>query len=258
MLSSSIKNSLLSIIYDLGNEVESIKKTNLDIDFKEDSSPITKADRLINNELNKFFAKTSFKNIISEENALVSYSERSKWKYFWCIDPIDGTKEFIGRGTDYTINVALCMKDQPVFSVVYAPARKEVFVAEKGQGSKKNNLKISVNKSYSKFVNIVASKSHLNEETSLFIEAIKKNYHVNLLQYGSSLKVCKVAEGEADIYPRFGPTMEWDTCAADLILKEAGGHILNLDNQKISYNKKNLLNPNFVAIGNLKYIEDKK
>ena len=93
MLSSSIKNSLLSIIYDLGNEVESIKKTNLDIDFKEDSSPITKADRLINNELNKFFAKTSFKNIISEENALVSYSERSKWKYFWCIDPIDGTKE---------------------------------------------------------------------------------------------------------------------------------------------------------------------
>ena len=150
------------------------------------------------------------------------------------------------------------MKDQPVFSVVYAPARKEVFVAEKGQGSKKNNLKISVNKSYSKFVNIVASKSHLNEETSLFIEAIKKNYHVNLLQYGSSLKVCKVAEGEADIYPRFGPTMEWDTCAADLILKEAGGHILNLDNQKISYNKKNLLNPNFVAIGNLKYIEDKK
>ena len=123
MLSSASKKDLLSLVIELGKEAELIRKSNFEIDLKEDSSPITKADLLINEELNKFFSSTQFKNIISEENVEIPYKERKKWEIFWCIDPIDGTKEYISGGSDYTINIALCKKDRPIFSIVYAPAR---------------------------------------------------------------------------------------------------------------------------------------
>jgi len=247
MLSSATKEDLISIVCDLGKEAELIRKSNFKIDFKEDSSPITKADLLINEELNKFFLNTDFKNVISEENSEVSYKERKKWNFFWCIDPIDGTKEYITGGSDYTINIALCLKDRPIFSVVYAPARDELFVAEKDQGAKKNNRKITVDSKTSNLVRLVASKSHLNKRTQDYIDKISLDKDINLLQFGSSLKICKIAEGTAHLYPRFGPTMEWDTCAADLILTEAGGLILNEENKKLLYNKENLLNPFFIA-----------
>ena len=247
MLSSTSKKNLLSIIFDLGKEAELIRKSNLEIDFKEDNSPITKADRLINDELNKYFENTKYKNVISEENIEISYEERRAWEYFWCIDPIDGTKEYISNGSDYTINVALCFVNQPVFSVVYAPARNELYVAEKSQGATRNNKKIVVDKKFSSSINIVASKSHLNTETQNFINSISSDHDISLLQYGSSLKICKIAEGTAHLYPRFGHTMEWDTCASDLILKEAGGNITDLSRNELIYNKENLLNPFFIA-----------
>lgn len=247
MLSSACKRDLLSVVFDLGKEAELIRKSNFEIKLKEDSSPITKADLLINEELNKFFLSTNFKNVISEENAKVPYLERKKWEFFWCIDPIDGTKEYITGESDYTINIALCTKDRPIFSIVYAPAREELFVAEKDQGATKNNRKISVERKTSNLLRIVASKSHLNNKTQDYINTISSNYDVNLLQFGSSLKICKIAEGAAHLYPRFGPTMEWDTCAADLILTEAGGLILDEENKKLLYNKENLLNPYFIA-----------
>tara|TARA_B100000242_G_C43007824_1_gene468453 strand:+ start:108 stop:857 length:750 start_codon:yes stop_codon:yes gene_type:complete len=247
MLSSVIKQDLLSIVCNLGKEAELIRKSNFEIDLKEDSSPITKADLLINEELNKFFSSTQFKNIISEENAEVPYKERKKWEIFWCIDPIDGTKEYISGGSDYTINIALCKKDRPIFSIVYAPAREELFVAEKDQGATKNNRKILVDNNTSNLVRLVASKSHLNKKTQDYIDMISSDQDVSLLQFGSSLKICKIAEGEAHLYPRFGPTMEWDTCAAQLILEEAGGTLLDINNECLKYNKIDLLNPYFIA-----------
>lgn len=248
MLSSASKRDLLSIVRNLGKEAELIRKSDFKIDFKEDNSPITKADSFINKELNKFFLNTDFKNVISEENSEVPYKERDSWEYFWCIDPIDGTKEYISGGSDYTINIALCKDNRPIFSVVYAPAREELFVAEKDQGSTKNNKQITVNSEIKDTVHLVASKSHLNTKTQDYIDKISSDYNVNLMQFGSSLKICKIAEGTAHLYPRFGPTMEWDTCAAQLILTEAGGTIVCAETKSIlSYNKKNLGNPNFIA-----------
>jgi len=248
ILSQNEKKNLISLIVELGVETENIKKEISNFSLKDDNSPVTKADFLVNKELNRFCKKTSTLNIISEENAKVSFKHRSQWEYYWHIDPIDGTKEFITKGEDYTINIALCKKNRPIFSLVYAPSRKELFYAEKGQGAFKNNQRILINKSTKKRkLNLVASKSHINQETSLFIESLSKIYDVRTVQFGSSLKICKVAEGAADLYPRFGPTMEWDTCAADLVINEAGGYMQDLKKNRLEYNKQNLLNPFFIV-----------
>lgn len=247
MIKDSEKEELFSLVYRLGEESEKIKTLGPEAKFKKDHSPITEADVLINNELNLFFSKTKFINVISEENIEVDYEVRKKWEYFWVVDPIDGTKEFVNQGTDYTINIALCKNDKPIFSIVYAPARKEFYSAEDGLGAKINNRKISVDTNFDKCVNIVASKSHLNAKTEKYINNISKLHKVGLLKFGSSLKICKIAEGSAHLYPRFGPTMEWDTCASDLVLREAGGIIMDLNRDKLKYNKKNLKNPFFIA-----------
>lgn len=252
MISSSEKKKLFSLILDLGKEVELIKQSNFNVSLKADKSPVSQADLLINNELAQFFCKSKIKNVISEENNEVDYALRKKWEYFWLLDPIDGTKEFITKGKDYTINVALCLKNKPIFSIVYAPARNEFYTAEKGNGARLNNKNINV--STSKELIIVASKSHLNEGTKKYIQKISSMQKVSLIQFGSSLKICKIAEGKAHLYPRFGPTMEWDTCAADLILEEAGGLMTTIDKKAITYNKKNLMNPFFIASASEKNI----
>lgn len=247
MISENQKSQLFKIISELGSKVELIKNKNLNYSLKKDNSPITEADFFVNKQLIKFIDTTDFKNIISEESSEKGYKERACWEYFWLIDPIDGTKEFINKGPDYTINIALCKKNQPIFSIVYAPARNELYHAETDKGSFKNNERINVKRTIDKQLTIVASKSHLNKETDKYIESLKIKYDVKLLQFGSSLKICKIADGTADVYPRFGPTMEWDTCAADLILRESGGYILSNNKKKLIYNKENLLNPFFIA-----------
>lgn len=247
MLSETLKENLILITQSLGEEAERIKSKNLQVEIKQDNSPLTNADNLINHELNKFILSTDYRKVISEENKEISFKERKHWDYYWLIDPIDGTKEFINKGTDYTINIALCSYDSPIFSIVYAPARKELYTAEKNHGAYKNRKKITTKQKDTQNINVVASKSHLNKETSKFIQELSQNYEINLVQYGSSLKICKIAEGAADIYPRFGPTMEWDTCAADLILQESGGKVNDINGQRLKYNKQNLLNPFFIA-----------
>ena len=250
MISKAKKNQITSLLYELGQEAEKIKQSDISLNtqFKQDSSPFTKADLFLNKEICNFLKKTNISNIISEENSEVSFAKRKKWDYFWIIDPIDGTKEFINKGTDYTINIALCKENAPILSYVYAPARNEMFHAERGSSAFLNQKKISGGNTPNIELNIVASKSHLNNETMNFIDCFKESYSVKLLQYGSSLKICKVAEGIADIYPRFGPTMEWDTCAADLILREAGGELVEKKGNSLKYNKEKLRNPHFVAM----------
>ena len=152
----------------------------------------------------------------------------------------------IFSGSDYTINIALCKKDRPIFSIIMH-LLGELFVADKYQGATKNGEKIVIDSKISNLVHLVASKSHLNKKTEDYIEKISSGHNINLLQFGSSLKICKIAEGAAHLYPRFGPTMEWDTCAADLVLTEAGGLLVDMQKNRLLYNKQNLLNPYFIS-----------
>ena len=141
-------------------------------------------------------------------------------------------------------------KERPIFGLVSCPSTNDIYHAYKGSGAFLNGKKISISKNLNGNIKrVIASKSHMNEETKKYIENLKKNYSVSLKSYGSSLKICKIAEGEADIYPRFGPTMEWDTCAAQIVLEEAGGSLIDVKGNQLIYNKQNLLNPYFIAEG---------
>ncbi|URQ65084.1 3'(2'),5'-bisphosphate nucleotidase CysQ [SAR86 cluster bacterium] len=246
MINDNFVNQLQALVYELGLEVEIIKKRKFILSYKNDGSPLTEADALVNNELFHFLKTSKYQNIISEETKLCEHNERKSWKYYWVIDPIDGTKEFIRRGNDYTINVALCFKNYPIFGLVYAPATQSLYCAQKGKGSYKNQEQISVKSEVGEKLTIVASRSHTNKETENFIKILSSAIKVEVVSYGSSLKICAVAEGSADIYPRLGPTMEWDTAAAQLVLEEAGGKMLTLQTRKrLNYNKGNLMNPSF-------------
>ena len=249
MIPNKVQKKLISLVYELGSEVEGIKtdSNKISVEYKNDNTPLTRADKLVNEEITKFIATTDFHNYISEESVYKNYQIRKNWKYFWLIDPIDGTKEFVKKGEDYTINVALCFENMPIFSIVYAPAKNELFHATKENNAFLNNERISVNLEETNSINIVASSSHFDTKTSDYLKELEKYKEINLLQFGSSLKICKVASGIADIYPRFGPTMEWDTCAAHLILSEAGGEMLKMNGSSLHYNKKQLNNPHFIA-----------
>ena len=244
---------------------------NFSVEYKEDKSPLTQAD-LKANEIICSRLKNLYPNIpiMSEENEQVSYEIRRNWDYYWCIDPIDGTKEFIKKNGEFTVNIALIYKNSPVLGVVYAPALHELYYAKKGQGAFKEvlsaqnsvfsvqKLPLRQNSNTAKNISVVASKSHLSSETQEFIDNLELNTeHLTLISKGSSLKLCMVATGEADIYPRLAPTMEWDTAAADAIVREAGKMTyqyhskFNIKNSSLEvplvYNKEELLNSWFVV-----------
>ena len=248
MISKNQIESLISLIKELGQETEKIKKRDFDYELKSDGSPLTEADRFVNSQLLNFISTTECKNLISEEEKQTPYQYRRNWEFYWVIDPIDGTKEFIKKGNDYTINIALCKGQRPIFGIVSRPALTDIFYAAEGSGAKKNSKTISArNFTKGDAIKLVASKSHLNKTTIDYIENLKLDHKVETINIGSSLKICSVAEGEADLYPRFGPTCEWDTCAADIILMEAGGKILDSAGNYLKYNKKDFLNPEFIA-----------
>ncbi len=239
--------SLIQIIKKLNIEVEKIKLSDFSYSLKEDASPLTQADLLVNQRLTDFIRTTKVKNIISEEAVNKEYKIRKNWYKYWVIDPIDGTKEFINKSTEYTINIALCAGSKPEFGLVSCPASGDIYHAFYKNGSFLNNKQINVSKKKTNKIKVVASKSHLNSDTKNYINHLKQKGDIDLKNYGSSLKICKIAEGLADIYPRFSPTMEWDTCAAEIILTEAGGQILTTENKKMKYNKPDLKNPYFIA-----------
>lgn len=247
--------------------VQAGKKTieffNKEVDVlnKEDNSPLTLADLEANQIINDLLKVTTIP-VLSEENKQIPYSERKNWKKFWLVDPLDGTKEFIHKSPEYTINIALIEKNYPVLGVVYAPVLKDLYFATAIDGSykisspgeisfdviRKKAVKLPISTNSREKVVIVASKSHMNEDTTNFIDAFEKLKHnYELLSIGSSLKLCLVAEGNADIYPRLGPTMEWDIAASHAIAEYAGCRIINTqDRGKLEYNKKELLNPSFL------------
>jgi len=249
-------DDVLKIALKAGKEIMSIYNKDFNIEFKNDNSPLTIADKKSHKVIEEGLKKYNLP-ILSEEGRDIPYEERKNWELFWMIDPLDGTKEFIKKNGEFTINIALIYKNKPIFGVVYAPAIEVIYFTDNNNSYKaklsikefsiKNIEKLPKKRDDNKFI-IVASKSHLNEETKKFIENIRADKEKEFISKGSSLKLCMVAEGSADIYPRLAPTMEWDTAAADAIVRKAGKMSYNFEsNMPLEYNKKNLLNPFFIV-----------
>ncbi|SHF80400.1 3'(2'),5'-bisphosphate nucleotidase [Arenibacter palladensis] len=231
--------------------------------LKVDNSPLTEADTAANIIINKFL-KTSNIPIISEENKNSDYDIRKNWKKCWLVDPLDGTKEFVNKNGEFTVNIALCENGIPILGVIYAPNSKELFYADaKSRNAFKRQLKeeymikgelydvqnkISPNPAPTNTIRVVGSRSHMNSETLDFIKDLKQKYDlVEIVSMGSSLKLCMIAEGKADVYPRFAPTMEWDTAAGHAICKAVGLKVLSKNSQdELMYNKEHLLNNHFI------------
>lgn len=238
-----------TIALDAGKLIMEIYNKDFQIDHKDDKSPLTEADlksnELICKSLNELYPNIP---IMSEENKQLDFSDRKDWKYYFCVDPIDGTKEFIKKNGEFTVNIALIHNNTPVLGVVYAPVLNDLYWAD-GTNSYKNGekLPLKTNDNPKEKLFVVASKSHLSEVTQEFIDALDSK-NIEQVSKGSSLKLCMVAEGEADIYPRLAPTMEWDTAAADAVVRCAGKMTYQFEsNEPIKYNKKDLLNPWFIV-----------
>jgi len=189
--------------------------------------------------------------IVSEEGGFPSFEDRKAWSCFWLVDPLDGTKEFVKKNDEFTVNIALICNGSPVLGVVYAPALDICYWAKRGEGAFKNGKEIDSSfKGRGKYYKIVVSRSHISSKTEKFIESIQTTKKKKIIPMGSSLKICLVVEGEADIYPRLGTTMEWDIGAAHAIASEAGVNLQCFDGVEFSdqqlYNKVSLVNEWFV------------
>jgi len=247
---------ILIIARKAGNEIVSIynneKLFNV-VDFKSDDSPLTLADKasnkVIERELKKLYPNIP---VLSEEGRNIGFSERKDWDIFWLVDPLDGTKEFIKRNDEFTVNIALIKNGYPLMGVIYVPVKDTYYFgnsllneAFKQVGSGEP-VQIEVN--YKKENRVaVQSRSHASEEES---EIMKRYDATDSISVGSSLKFCMVAEGKADLYYRHGPTMEWDTAAGQAVLEAAGGKVIRMeDEQRFHYNKEDLLNKSFICFG---------
>ncbi len=246
-------------------KIMKIYTTEFTVEKKNDNSPLTQADKASHEIIEADLIKTGIP-VLSEEGKNIPYMKRKQWKKLWIVDPLDGTKEFVKRNGEFTVNIALIQEGIPVIGVIHAPVLKTLYFSEKDLGAWKtddieNGENISgidtilVKSSQLPVSNperpytIVASRSHMNKETKAFIHKLEaEKGHIETISRGSSLKLCQVAEGAADIYPRFGPTMEWDTAAGQAIVMHSGGSVIRTKDQTIlQYNREDLLNPWFIA-----------
>ena len=252
MLNQIDIQDVVIIAKEAGNAIMQVYKQDFEVEYKQDSSPLTLADKkandIIEDGLNQL--PVNFP-ILSEEGKEIPYKDRKHWEYFWLVDPLDGTKEFVKKNGEFTVNIALIYKDTPVLGVVYAPALDVCYWAKQYEGAFKDGQKLPLKiESQRKTYKIVASRSHMSNETQAFIDAIYTSKEKELVSIGSSLKICLVAEGEADIYPRLGPTMEWDTGAAHAIVIDAGKQLQKYENGQFSqhiYNKESTFNKSFIV-----------
>jgi len=234
------------------------------IEYKTDSSPLTIADMQANDIITEALKSTKIP-VLSEEGKAIPYMNRSWWERFWLVDPLDGTKEFIKRNGEFTVNIALIVEGKAEFGVVFAPVLKELFIGLPGRGAYlcrdekcyhhsldylvQFSEKLPIHRKDESHFRVVASRSHFNKETEEFVNSLDSGgKEVSLVSRGSSLKLCMVASGEAEIYPRLGPTMEWDTAAAHAVVKATGKNVyIAGTDRELEYNKENLLNPYFVV-----------
>jgi len=246
-----------------GKEILDIYHSNdFGVELKGDKSPLTKADLASHNVIMSYLKTTNIP-VLSEEGKSIPYNDRKDWNQLWIVDPIDGTKEFIKRNGEFTVNIALVENQKTILGVIFVPVTGELYFSTKEDGS----YKVSTNlKNYDidsllktakklplqrndKTFTIVASRSHMSTETEAFIDKMRENHgSINLISKGSSLKLCMVAEGKADCYPRFAPTMEWDTAAGQAICEHAGFDVIDYKtNKTMLYNREVLLNGWFVV-----------
>jgi 3'(2'), 5'-bisphosphate nucleotidase len=241
--------TILETIGQASEEIMKIYNQDFQVTQKQDNSPLTQADQISHQIITEFLEEhTPEIPIISEEDDLPNYDTRKKWKYFWLLDPLDGTKEFIDKNGEFTVNLALMQGSQPILGIIQAPALGTVYWAEKGKGAfkrEKITQKIQVRKDIP-LQDLVAaiSRSHLAPEDKKMLEKYKIKKTIAM---GSALKFCLLAEGKADFYYRFNPTMEWDTAAGQILVEEAGGVVLNEQGKTFSYNKNTLLNGSFMC-----------
>jgi 3'(2'), 5'-bisphosphate nucleotidase len=253
-----------------GKEILDVYDTKFDVEYKDDKSPLTLADKKASDKIIGELKQFNIP-VLSEEGVHDSFETRKNWNKLWIVDPLDGTKEFVKRNGEFTVNIALVEDNIPTLGVIYSPVFKDLYFAAKGIGSYKiarenfssfidsiqnstlENLlslaqKLPIVSDRKNYV-VVASRSHMSTETHQHIEQLKLNHsNVEIVSTGSSIKMCWVAEGVADEYPRFGPTMEWDTAAGQAILQEANASLIDFETkQPMKYNRENLLNNWFIA-----------
>ena len=252
MLSQINIQDIVTIAKEAGDAIMQVYKQDFEVEYKQDNSPLTLADKRANDIIETGLNQLSVNfPILSEEGKSIPYEDRKHWEYFWLVDPLDGTKEFVKKNDEFTVNIALIHKDTPVLGVVYAPALDVCYWAKQDEGAFKDGKKLPLKTADQRNTyKIVVSRSHMSDETQAFIDAIDTQKEKELISIGSSLKVCLVAEGEVDIYPRLGPTMEWDIGAAHAVVNESGKSLEKYMNGKYSkheYNKEDLLNQWFVV-----------
>lgn len=258
--------TLLAISLSAGKEIMAVYGKELAVETKADESPLTIADQR-SHQVIESGLKSAYPNIpvLSEEGSEILYKERKNWKQFWLVDPLDGTKEFIKQNGEFTVNIAFIERNYPVFGAIYVPATDVFYYGRENGGAYKvegasavkfenaealreNSIRLSVRKAAEK-IWVVTSRSHISAETEDFIERLKDGGKpVERVSAGSSLKFCLVAEGQADCYPRFAPTMEWDTAAGQAIVEAAGGTVRSAkDQSRLAYNRESLKNDWFLA-----------
>jgi 3'(2'), 5'-bisphosphate nucleotidase len=257
-----LHTSILAAL-EAGKEIlEIYKSDDFEVEIKGDNSPLTKADKASHNVLVSYLKKTGIP-ILSEEGKAISYEERKGWKQLWILDPIDGTKEFIKRNGEFTVNIALVDNQKTILGVIFVPALGDLYFSTIETGAFKINVDLnsfdvnSIIESGEKLplqrddktFTVVASRSHMSKETEDYVSEMKELHgEVKLISKGSSLKLCMVAEGQADCYPRFAPTMEWDTAAGQAICEHAGFDVIDWGTKKtMLYNREQLLNNWFLV-----------
>lgn len=258
LLSASIEACIKA-----GKEIlEVYQSDDFNVQLKSDDSPLTIADQRAHNAIVSVLDQFDIP-VLSEEGTHLPYEERKAWKACWIVDPLDGTKEFIKRNDEFTVNVALVIDGKAVAGIIYVPVYKQLYFADEllgayrcdniSENTELENL-ISASKQLPleqerRGIRVVGSRSHMNEETRLFIESLRDNGdEVEMVSKGSSLKLCLIAEGSADVYPRYAPTMEWDIAAGHAIVTASGAFIKQLDSgEELVYNKADLLNPYFIC-----------
>jgi 3'(2'), 5'-bisphosphate nucleotidase len=259
----NLLNIAIQASIEAGETIMEVYAKKIDVEIKYDNSPLTLADKNANDVINSYLVNTKI-SIISEENKQLDFSQRKDWEFCWIVDPLDGTKEFIKRNGEFTVNIALIKNGNPVLGVIYVPVSRTLyFTSDDASKSYKiildstdleidfilsNATEIKPTIGDTKITRVVGSRSHLNEATKDYISKIEKSKKTEIVSKGSSLKFCLVAEGKAEVYPRFAPTMEWDTAAGQAICQAVGVEVIdNTTKLPLRYNKENLLNPYFLV-----------
>lgn len=236
------------------------ERADFEVEHKSDQSPLTLADRRSHELIQRELEQRTPWPLLSEEGQHLPYAERKNWEMYWLVDPLDGTKEFINRNGEFTVNIALMKHNRPVLGVVYVPVQRLCYtgiIEAQGSVARRQRAQgewdILCTQAFDPSMprqKVVASRSHLNPETQAFLSAL---IEPEIVPMGSSLKFMALAEGKAHLYPRFGPTSEWDTAAAQAVLEAAGGTVCQPDGRPMEYNKENLLNSHFIASANPGY-----